>query len=72
MINVLAYGSFIYLIETSGPLFASQMAYVVTLAGVFWGMWLLAESHSYWVWAALLVMIAGLFLVQPKSELVHE
>lgn len=67
LINVFAYGAFIYLVDSSGPVFASQMAYVVTLAGVLWGILIFSESHSFWVWAALLVMMAGLFLVQPRK-----
>ena len=38
LINMFAYASFIYLISWTGPVFASQMAYIITLAGVFWGM----------------------------------
>ena len=67
LINVSSYGAFIYLVDTCGPVFASQMAYIVTLAGVLWGILILSESHSFWVWAALLVMMAGLVLVQPKK-----
>jgi drug/metabolite transporter (DMT)-like permease len=66
LISVVAYSSFIYLINTCGPVFASQMAYVITISGVFWGILILAESHTSWVWLSLLVMLAGLFLVQPR------
>lgn len=68
LINVFAYGVFIYLVDTSGPLFASQMAYVVTLAGVLWGIVIFSESHSLWVWTALVVMMTGLFLVRPRKR----
>ncbi len=67
-INVFAYGSFIYLITYSGPVFASQMAYVITLAGVFWGMLVLGEMHSTWIWLSLVMMLAGLYLVQPRNS----
>ncbi len=67
-INVFAYGSFIYLITHSGPVFASQMAYVITLAGVFWGMLILGETHSAWIWLSLIMMLAGLYLVQPRNS----
>ncbi len=66
-INVLAYGAFIYLVAAAGPVFASQMAYLVTVSGVAWGIALFGEQHSGWIWTAMLVMIAGLALVQPRE-----
>ncbi|MEM7222402.1 MAG: DMT family transporter [Pseudomonadota bacterium] len=67
LINVVSYGLFVYLVTASGPVFASQMAYVVTLSGVFWGMVIYGELHSAWIWAALVAMMAGLALVKPKK-----
>ncbi len=51
------------LIHTTGPVFFSQVGYVVTVAGVLWGMLLFGERHSPWIWAALALMFAGLALV---------
>lgn len=66
-INVVSYGMFIHLISLTGPVFASQMAYPVTLAGVLWGIVLFGEQHSTWIWGALAVMLLGLALVKPLS-----
>jgi drug/metabolite transporter (DMT)-like permease len=66
LINVVAYGLFVSLVSFAGPVFASQMAYVVTLSGVFWGILVFAEAHSPWIWGALAVMVAGLTLVNPR------
>jgi drug/metabolite transporter (DMT)-like permease len=55
-------------IEKSGPLFASQVGYIVTLAGVFWGIIIFNESHSIWVWVSLVTMLIGLVLVSPKKD----
>lgn len=63
-----AYTLFLNMIRTAGPVFASQTAYVITLAGVFWGMALLGERHSLYVWAALALMLAGLALVRPRER----
>lgn len=68
VINVLGYGTFVYLVTYAGPVFASQEAYVVTLAGVAWGILLFGEVHSAWVWGALVVMIAGLALIKPHDR----
>jgi drug/metabolite transporter (DMT)-like permease len=61
-----AYFGFIWLIGQAGPVFASQVAYVVTASGVILGMIVYAERHSPWIWAALALMFAGLALVKPK------
>ena len=67
IINALAYTTFIAVIGMAGPVFASQTGYVVTLAGVFWGMALFGEQHSPWVWASLVTMLVGMSLVSPRQ-----
>lgn len=61
-----AYGGFVWLIRRAGPVFAAQVGYVVTLAGVMMGIAVFAESHSHWVWLSLVLMLGGLALVQPR------
>jgi len=51
----------------SGAVFASQVAYIVTLSGVLLGILILGESHSSLIWIALGCMILGLILVQPRK-----
>jgi drug/metabolite transporter (DMT)-like permease len=67
VINVLAFLGYISVIQVAGPIFASQTGYLVTIAGVIWGLVLFAESHSGWVWTSLAVMIIGLSLVSPRK-----
>ncbi len=67
-VNALAYSVFYHLIQIAGPVFATQMSYVVTIAGVAWGIAILGEQHSLWVWGALALMLAGLALVTPRSD----
>jgi drug/metabolite transporter (DMT)-like permease len=66
--SALAYSLYIYLIAQAGPVFASQVAYAVTLAGVLWGMALFGERHSSWIWLSLALMLAGLALVTPRKR----
>ncbi len=54
------------LIRMAGPVFFSQVGYVVTLAGIVWGMVLFGERHGPWIWAALALMFAGLALVNLR------
>jgi len=64
-----AYVTFLFLVKMSGAVFASMAGYVITLAGVFWGMIFFDESHSVWVWAALVAMLVGMALVTPREHI---
>ncbi|HSG04365.1 MAG TPA: response regulator [Marinobacterium sp.] len=55
------------IVSTTGPVFASQMAYSQTLAGIAWGIVLLNESMSPYAWAALVLVLIGFWLVAPKQ-----
>lgn len=65
--HVAAYTGYIWLVGAGGAVFSSQIAYVVTLSGVFFSALILSESYSAWVWLSLALMILGLTLVQPRS-----
>ncbi len=66
VVNALMSALFILSIRYAGPVFASQTAYLITIAGVLWGMLLLHEHHSLWIWAAMLAMCAGVALVTRR------
>ena len=68
LLHLMAYASLLYLIRHAGPVFASQISYVVTLAGVFWGMVIFGEVPSAWAWAALVLALAGLALARPRTR----
>ena len=72
-ISATAYSIFIYLIGRAGSVFSSQVGYLVTFFGVVWGIIILGESHSVFVWISLAMIMMGIFLVQPKqtSESTH-
>lgn len=63
----LAYACYIWLVGRAGPVFAAQVSYIVTIAGVGLSIILLGESYSGYIWLALALVMIGLFLVQPKS-----
>jgi drug/metabolite transporter (DMT)-like permease len=54
---------FVWVVRTIGPVFASQTANVIVLAGVFWGWFVFGEILSPWVWGAICAMGAGVALV---------
>ncbi len=65
--HAFAYSGYVWLVGRAGSVFAAQVAYLVTLFGVLWSILILGEQYSGWVWAALVLMMVGLFLVQPKE-----
>jgi drug/metabolite transporter (DMT)-like permease len=67
LLSVVAYSLYIYLIIVAGPVFASQVAYLVTFCGVIWGIIIFDESHSLWIWLSLVTMMAALALVTPRD-----
>ena len=68
LIHIAAYAALLYLIRHTGAVFSSQISYVVTLAGVLWGIIIFSESHNMWTWGSLIVAIAGLALVRQNEE----
>jgi drug/metabolite transporter (DMT)-like permease len=67
VIHAITYTGYVWMIGRTGPVFAVQVSYLVTGFGVFWAMLILGEAYSGWVWAAMVLMLGGVFLVQPKS-----
>lgn len=67
-ITVVAYTMFVLSVALFGSVFSSQVGYIVTLTGVFWGMLIFEESPSLWIWLSLLAMIIGLALVTPRER----
>lgn len=68
LITVVAYSMFVLSVALFGPVFSSQVGYVVTLTGVFWGMLIFDESPSLWIWLSLAAMLIGLALVTPRGR----
>ena len=68
LINAVAYSTFIFLIQRTGSVFASQTGYVVTIGGMFWGIMLFNERYSLWVWTSIFTLILGVILVSPRDS----
>ena len=62
------YATYIWVIGKAGPVFASQVAYLVTGFGVIWAMLLLGERYSIWVWMAFALMLVGIAMVKPHKS----
>ncbi len=68
IVTCISYLIFLHLVQRNGAVFASMMAYVITLAGVGWGIWLFDEQHSSLIWIALASMLGGMWLVKPGER----
>lgn len=68
IVNQITYVGYIWLVGRTGPVFAAQVSYLVTGFGVVASMLILGESYSGYIWAALVLMLFGLFLVRPRDN----
>lgn len=69
LLSMTAYGGYIAVLRRCGAVFGAQVAYLVTGCGVLWAMLILGERYPPVVWLALSILFAGLFLVQPRPQL---
>ncbi len=64
----LAFYLMIEIIRLAGPVIFTTVNFIVPLAAIGWGILFFGESHSLWIWAALALMIVGVFLVNRPSK----
>jgi drug/metabolite transporter (DMT)-like permease len=68
VIHAFAYTGYIWLVGKAGPVFSSQVAYIVTVSAMFLSAMFLGEAYSPYTFGSLALMIAGLMLVQPPRR----
>jgi len=64
----LTFHMYFVLLRRAGPVYFSQVAFIVTLVAVILGVALLGERHSLWIWAALALVFAGVALVNLRHR----
>ena len=62
LIHAFVYVAYIWMVNVSGAVFACQVAYIVTIAGVFYSAIFLSETYSGWV-----LVITGFNDVRSRS-----
>ncbi len=64
----LAFSMFFEILRLTSPVFASQVAYIVTVTGIAWGAFVFEERLTLWTYGATLVILAGLALVNWRRR----
>lgn len=68
IISGFAFFALFEMIRLSGPTFASQLNYVVTLTGVLAGIVFFNEAPTWWVWAGTACVLSGVALVDKPKD----
>ena len=55
-------------IRRAGPVIFSTVNYIATLSGMGFGMWFFGDAPSGYIWGAVVLMFAGLFLVTTTGR----
>lgn len=63
LITAVAFGIFFELLRMVGPVVAGAVGFAVTCFGILWGMAIFGETHSLWIWGAVVLVLIGLGLV---------
>ena len=71
IVTAIAYAIFFTLIKNSGPLFASQATYFVTIFGIVIGAIAYNEVLPITVWCAAVLIFTGLGFIQRAKAMVH-
>ena len=66
-ITALVFYLMVEIIRLAGPVFFTTVNFMIPLTGIGWGMLFFGERHSFWIWLALVLMLAGLFLVNRPA-----
>lgn len=61
--TAVAFLCFLGIVSRAGAVYLGQVGYLVTLAGIGWGMLFFGETHNHWLWLAVAVVFCGVALV---------
>lgn len=70
-LTALTFFLYFTLLRRAGPVYFSQVAYIVTITAIVWGMVLLGERHSAWIWGAVALVLGGVALVNLRHAAVQ-
>ena len=68
MMTVATFVLFYTIVSMAGAVYLAQVGYVVTLTGVGWGALFFGERPSVWLWVSVVLVFAGVALVNFSRE----
>ncbi|PIE12311.1 MAG: EamA family transporter [Rhodobacterales bacterium] len=68
VLHATIYATYVWMVGRAGPVFAGQVAYLITGFGVVWAMVILHETYAGGFWLAVMAMMVGMFLVSPRAK----
>ena len=68
VVSVLSYTGYVWPVGRAGPVFAVQVSYLVTGIGVLAAVVGLGEPAPPALWLSLILVLGGMFLVQPRRQ----
>jgi drug/metabolite transporter (DMT)-like permease len=68
VLAALTFHMYFVLLRRTGPVYFSQVAFIVTINAVMWGVILFDEQHSLWIWLALALVFGGVALVNWRHK----
>lgn len=66
-LSATAFTLFFVLLRVAGPVYFSQVAYLVTFFGIAIAMVVFKETYSFWLWAALALTVVGVWFVNSAQ-----
>lgn len=71
-LTALGYLGFFKLQRRTSPVFLSQIGYIITLAGLAWGVFMFGEKISTAVWAGIAIVLLGMALANRPGSVVGQ
>lgn len=68
LVSAVAYVLFFETIRRAGPVFFSQVGYIVVVTGIFWGWVFFGETFGPWLYVAAGLILGGLALVNRRPD----
>lgn len=69
LVTAVGYLLFFELQRIAGPVYLSQVGYVMTTAGLIFAMVIFGESYSLWVWGAVALVFLGVAVTNSRPPL---
>ena len=71
-VNLTIWWIFLEIVRNAGPVFFTTANYIIVLSSIGWGILILGEKPSIYIWGAVIMMFMGVFLVNYRRGVKKE